>query len=873
LLVPGANRSAAQHAPYLTAGAGLRHASGYGTLPLRFEPNVGQADPSVLYLARGAGYTLFLTRTGATLSLTQLTQAAGARVPTHSTPSRHSAFADRAGSWRVAALRLTPVGGNSSPRITADDRRPGIVNYFIGNDPKRWHTDIPIFSRVTYHGVYPAGIDLVFYGRAGQLEYDWLIHPHANPAAIAMTIGGARSVHLDRSGNLLLGTSFGVLRQQAPSVYQLRGTQRIAVHGSYRLAGRARVSFRLAGYDHTRPLVIDPVLAYGTYLGGGTYSTGVAFDSSGNAYLTGAVISAYGGFIPTRNPYQPVSGGGDADAFITELNPSGSDLVYSTYLGGAKYDFAHAIAVDGSGSAYITGETESSDFPGMAGVIPPYTDVAFVVKLSPTGNKRVYTHGYPHPDGTGTAIAVDGAGDAYYTANLQLPGAGQFYSALIELAPDGSLFPGYHFFTGSSGDTEASGVALDGQGNIYVTGYTNAPDFPVSNALQANLAGGSDAFVAKFDSGFNLVFRTFLGGGGDDIANAVAVDATGNVYVAGYTTSSNFPNTSPLQSSLAGKQDGFVTELNSTGSAYVYSTYLGGHEGNQEALGAIATDGAGDAYVTGETTAADYPTVNPLANSSFSGDDAVVTEIAAGGRSLAYSTYLGGAGTSAGFAIAVDAAGNAYVVGATSSTDFPTSPSAYQHGLGAGGSPFVVKLVAPPPPTPTPTSTATSSPTATATGTPTPSPTPTSTLVSVPTATDTTVASSTATPTLTPTASPTATPTPTPTATATATTVPPAETPEIFLKSSKITSGNKLKITVLTSPNADVTITIQAKSGKTLLFRSISTGHTDGVGKLSKNIKITYNPDKQVKARVTVVAKTTGGSATSSTNITILHHP
>jgi hypothetical protein len=872
VVLPGTDRGVLGWPPHPAGGATLQNAERYGALPLRFEPNVGQADPSVLYIAHGAGYTLFLTRTGAILSFIEI----------HPSERKQSRRSLDARSSRSATLRLSFAGANSPPRVQPEQRRSGIVNYFIGNDPKKWHTNIPTYSRVVYHGVYP-GIDLVFYGNGGQLEYDWRIHPHANPAAIAMTIGGAKSVHLDHSGNLSLGTSLGVIRQQAPHVFQMRSGQRIAVDGAYRLAGRTRVNFRLARYDHAQPLIIDPVLAFGTYLGGGDIATGVAFDSSGDAYLTGGLQPTVG-FIPTRGPYQSASAG-DVDAFITELNPSGSDLIYSTYLGGAKYDFAHAIAVDGSGSAYVTGRTESSDFPGLSGLIPPYTAVAFVVKLSPTG-KIVYAHGYPHPDGTGTAIAVDGAGDAFYTANLKLPGALQSYSALIELAPDGSLFPGYHFFTGSSGDTVATGVALDGQGNVYVAGYTNAPDFPVTNALQPKLVGGYDAFVAKFDSGLNLVFRTFLGGGGDDYANAVAVDANGNVYVAGYTTSTNFPTAptaSPLQSSLAGKQDGFVTELNPSGTALVYSTYLGGRENGFEQFNAIATDGAGNAYVTGQTTAADYPTVNPLPNSGFKGYDAVVSEIAAGGRSLAYSTYLGGADSDIGYAIAVDAAGNAYVAGFTLSTDFPTSPSAYQHGLGGVVSAFAVKLVAPPPPTPTPTSTPTPTPTATSTPTSTPTPTstavspPTATGTSQPTATSTPVPTSTSTPTTIPAATATSTPVPTPTSTpiptATATKVPPPETPEIFLKSSTITSGGKLKITVITSPNAEVTITIQAKSGKAVLFRAVSMGRADGSGKFTKRIKITYNPDKQVKARVAVEAKNAGGSTVSSTKITILHHP
>jgi hypothetical protein len=877
LLVPlGAARSgAAEPVHGFYGGAALASAPHYGALPLNFEPNVGQADRSVRYLVHGAGYTLLLTDAGAILSYVPRTSSAvraslaALQSPLHSIPGENQT------QYPPVTIRLSPVGGASHPRIVATGRRPGIVNYFIGNDPKRWHTDIPTFSRVVYQNVYP-GIDLTFYGRGGQLEYDWLIHPHANPAAIAMTIGGAGSVHLDHSGTLLLRTSIGVIRQRAPSVYQLQGRQRIAVSGAYRLAGRARVSFRLARYDHAQPLVIDPVLAFGTYLGGDAIAEGVAFDNSGNVYVTGEVT----GSIPTRNPYQPAKAANE-DAFVTELAPSGSDLVYSTYLGGAMYDEAFAIAVDGSGSAYITGQTVSSDFPGLSGVVvPPYYNAAFVVKLNPTGDKILYAHGDPNPLGiSGTGIAVDGAGDAYYTATVyhDTGTAVRTYAVVNELAPDGSLIHA-QALSGSLGDTNAGGVALDGQGNVYVAGYTNAPDFYVSHALQPKLVGGYDAFLVKYNfDTVGLVYSTFLGGGGDDSATGVAVDANGNVYVAGSTTSTNFPTASPLQSSLAGKQDGFVTELNPSGTAYLYSTYLGGHETGVEAFKAIAVDGAGNAYVTGGTSAADYPTVNALPGSSFKGHDAVVTEIAAGGGSLVYSTFLSGTGTNYGTAIAVDPAGNAYVAGSTTSTDFPTSPSAYQHSLSGKRSAFAVKLVAPPPPTPTPTGTAT--PTPTTTSTPTSTPTPTSTVVPSATSTGTAVATSTSTSTrittaaATATSTPVPTPTSTPIPTATATKVPPPVKPDILLKSSKITSGKKLKVTVITSPSADVTITIQAKSGKDVLFRVVSMGQADGSGKLSKSIKITYNPDKQVKARVTVEAKTAGGSTVSSTKITILHHP
>jgi Beta-propeller repeat len=886
IALPGGHR-ATGGALAVALAASPHQSPDYAAIPLHFEPNRGQAPATVRYLAHGAGYTVALTDTGALLGLSQST------VPLHRPGMKPVAHA---GTLRQTTLRLVPVGANPHPRLAAQQKLPGIVNYFIGNDPKRWHTDIPTYAQVTYHGVYP-GIDLTFYGRGGVLEYDWLIHAHASPAAIAMTIGGARSVRLDRSGNLLLGTSLGLIRQQAPHVFQMRNGQRIAVDGGYRLAGRTRVSFRLARYDHAQPLVIDPVLAFGTYLGDSTVANGVAFDGSGDAYLTGRVT----GSIPVSNAYQSQSAG-SPDAFVTKLNPSGSDLVYSTYLGGANSDIGNAIAVDGSGSAYITGFTYSGDFPGLPGVASPTANAAFVVKLSPAGSTIVYAHGYPNGYSvSGTGIAVDGAGDAFYTANLGTPAgnAVKSYAVVNELAPDGSLLHSSGA-SGSSGYTNASGVALDGQGNIYVAGSTNAPDFYVSNALQPRLAGGYDAFLIKLDSGFNRVYSTFLGGGTcnitvpfcgeDDFANGVAVDASGNVYVAGSTTSAYFPTASPLQSSFAGKQDGFVTELNPPGTAFVYSTYLGGHETGVESLNAIAVDGAGNAYVTGETTAADYPTVNPLPGSGFKGNDAVVTEIAAGGQSLIYSTFLSGAGANLGTAIALDAAGNAYVAGLTTAIDFPISPSAFQQSESGRYSAFAVKLAPPPPPgstsTPTPTATATRTPTATPNATLLYTPPPITVTPPV-TATRTstpipglTVVTTPLPPPATPTStagSPTAASTPisriTPIPTRISSRRRPPATPQIRVKPYTRDYVYGLTVSVFTSRYAKVSITIQAKRGRTFLIHIVTAARqVRSNGGLLLSIPIAYNPQTQVRVLVTAVARNAAGTTANSVYFTYLHH-
>jgi Beta-propeller repeat len=843
LLVPGANRGAAQHAPYPIAGGGLSHARAYGALPLRFEPNVGQADPSVLFLAHGAGFTLFLTRRGAVLSL--FASHPAGRNAHHRAP-------DSAGSRR-ATLFLSFSGASTSSRIQPEQKRPGIVNYFLGNNPKRWHTDIPTYARVVYHHLYP-GIDLVFYGANGRLEYDWLVHPHARPDAIAMTIQGAKTVRIVPGGTLHLTTPAGVIEQRPPSIYQPaegrhgRGLLTPArwVPGEYRILSHDRVGFHLDAYDRSRPLIIDPVLAYSTYFGtgGSVYANGIAVDGSGSAYITGAAEAA--GTISTQNPYQAASGGLE-DGFVAKLNPSGSDLVYSTYIGGKGDDSANAIAVDSSGNAYVAGDTTSTDFPGVLPQATPSFQ-AFVFKLSAAGNTLIYSRvDRDSKTSYGYGIAVDSTGHAYYTGSGS--GDGHLFSVFItKLDTTGAVMGGYSAGTGS---TNGNAIALDGLGHVYVAGDTNDFDLSTPGALRPIWGGKQDAFVMKLDTAtISPIYTTFLGGAEDDFAYAVATDPSGNVYVGGYTMSANFPLSSPFQNALKGKEDAFITKLAPSGSSYVYSTYLGGQEASYDEIYGIAADAAGNAFVTGDTDSPDFPTSNALPglNGIRGGEDAFVTEVAANGQSLIYSTYLGGSKDDGGSGIALDGKGNAYVTGFTSSADFPTTGAAYQPALAGTDNAFISKLGAPPPPTPTPTATLTAVP-------------PTSTSTPTPTATSTARASATPTPT--------STPKPTPTHTS----VPPPETPRISLKSSKITSGNKLKITVITSPNADVTITIQAKSGKALLFRTISMGRADGAGKLTKNIKITFNPDKHVKARVIVEATTAGGSAVNSTNITILHHP
>jgi hypothetical protein len=513
------------------------------------------------------------------------------------------------------------VGANRAPKIIGLEELPGKSNSFAGSDPKRWRAGIPTYAKVKYEGVYP-GVDLVYYGRERQLEYDFVLAPHADPKSIRMDFSGADKVTVDDRGDLVLETAGGQVRMRKPVIYQ-EGQEspgaRQEIAGGYALDANRQVSFEVGDYDPSRALVIDPVLVYSTYLGGSGEDVGasIAADSNGNAYVTGLTESAN---FPKTNPAQPAFGGA-IDAFVAKLNPAGTAVVYSTYLGGSGEDQALAIAVDTAGAAYVTGQTCSTDFPTRNGVQPAsggFCD-AFVTKLDPAGSLR------------------------------------------------------YSTYLGGSEQEPGIGIAVDTTGNAYVTGWTDSPNFPTKNPLQSALADFSgDAFVTKLDAtGSALVFSTYLGGRQQfDQGLDIAVDASGNVHVVGETRSDDFPTMRPLQPPKG--SDAFVTKLNAAGSAFIYSTHLGGSL-SDEARG-VAVDSFGVAYVTGITDSNDFPTVNPF-QSALGGDyDAFVVRIPPGGSSLLYSTYLGGSGSENdefGGDIAVDPVGIAYVTGTTRSLDFP----------------------------------------------------------------------------------------------------------------------------------------------------------------------------------------------------------
>lgn len=692
---PGASTALAARGAQLQA---------YGSLPLIFEPNRGQTDARVRFLARGPGYALFLTSTEAVLRLLH-PQAGRARAggELDVRPARQLIDA--------AVLRIKFVGANHRARVTAAWALPGKANYFVGNDPKRWRVGIPTYAQVRYQDLYP-GIDLLFYGRQQQLEYDFVVAPGAHPRAITMAFDGTGSIEVDGEGDLILHTATGRVRQHRPRAYQEINGIRRAVPARYVLHGNPhdrRVTFALAAYDPRRPLVIDPVLSYSTYLGGGGADSGngIAVDGAGSAYISGATASTN---FPTVNPLQPGLGG-QTDAFVAKLNAAGSALVYATYLGGSVGDIAHGIAVDAAGSAVVTGTTLSSNFPTLQAfqTASGGVDDGFVTKLSANGSALVFSS-YLGGNGTdiGKRVALDGSGNAYitgYAGSSNFPTtAGAFQQSLAgpsdafvaKVSSTGARV--YVTLLGGFSSEYGHGIVVDASGNAYLTGQTNSTGFPTTRGAFQTTCNGCqsfryDVFVTKFNAaGSALMYSTYLGGSIDDFGFGIAVDASGNAYVTGLAESSNF-DTTPGAFDTTGTFDAFITKVNAMGTGLVYSTYLGPGSGPRSQGLDIALDTAGNAYVTGATRNTAFPLVNPLqaAHGGAGADDAFVSQLNAAGTVLLFSTYLGGLSTDEGRGIRVDASGNIYVTGQTFSTNFPTANS-LQATNGGSSDAFVARI-------------------------------------------------------------------------------------------------------------------------------------------------------------------------------------
>ncbi|MFQ6671916.1 MAG: SBBP repeat-containing protein [Candidatus Tectimicrobiota bacterium] len=570
----------------------------YGTLPLYFIENRGQVTEPVRYYVKGHGATIFFTPDEVVFA-----------VRNHE-------------SQQVAQYRVRYLGARPEAPLAGLKKEAATVNYFIGTDPARWRQGIATYSEIGIEELYP-GIDLIYRGKAGTFEYEFRVRPGGDPADIAIAYRGVKSLRIDDGENLVIETDAGEVVEEKPHIYQDIDGTRVDVAGGFSLAGPTTVAFAVSDYRRDAPLIIDPVLAYSTFLGGSDfdYARAIAIDATGAVYVTGRTESRD---LPTAGPLNN-SLGGRRDAFVIKLNPSGSGLVYATYVGGRSGEEGYAIAVDADGAAYVTGYTSSVDFPVTSGTVQTTFAGgrdAFVAKLNASGRSLVYAT-----------------------------------------------------YLGGENDDYGQGIAVDADGAAYVTGETHSSDFPRANPIDDSFEGTQDAFVTKLNpAGSGLVYSTLLGGGSSDEGWGIAVDATGAAYVTGRTNSSDFPTASPLQAAKGGDHDAFVTKLNPAGGALVYSTFLGGRDRKVgEAGRALAIDQDGAVYVTGYTDSADFPTASPIQAAKGGGIDAFVTKLNPAGSTLVYSTYLGGEDNDEGWGLAVDATGAAYVAGRTDSPDFPTA--------------------------------------------------------------------------------------------------------------------------------------------------------------------------------------------------------
>jgi hypothetical protein len=670
----------------------------YATLPLTFVENRGQTDGRVRYYAQGPRHTFYLTRQEIVFT-----------------------FA------KGVSLALRFPGGNPEVAIEGTERAPGTVNYFRGNDPARWHTELPGYAQVVYRELWP-GVDLRVRDQAGTLKYEFRVRPGARPTDIQLVYEGAEGLSVDDAGGLLISTALGVLRDSPPVSYHVINGERVPVESRYVVTGGGPTSSGYAfalgtGYRPDQELIIDPGLQYSTFLGGSSdeIAAGIQVDTNGNAYVVGTTQSP--DFPTTPGAFKKTGATSNvSDVFVSKLNPAGTALVYSTFIGGSDFDFGRAIAIDAAGNAYITGQTKSSNFPTTGGAFDRTFNIdtcprcgidqydAFVTKLNATGSGLVYSTflgGFDIDDGL--AIAVDGSGNAYVTGETgslnfpTTPGAfhttrnGAFDAFVTKLNATGSALV-YSTYLGGSAVDFGSRVAVDAGRNVYVMGSTSSADFPTTpGAFDTTANGAFDVFVTKLNSaGSALIYSTYLGGTDFDSGGGLAIDSAGNAYVSGGTASFDFPTTPGAFDTLPDGNDAFVTKLNPTGSGLVYSTVLGGTTG--EGASAIAVDAGGNAWVTGSTSSVDFPTTADAFDGALNGTaDAFVSELNPTGSALVYSTLLGGMNSDSANDLALDAGGAVYVAGRTFSIDFPTTAGAFDTIFNGDpsifwGDGFVIKL-------------------------------------------------------------------------------------------------------------------------------------------------------------------------------------
>jgi len=698
----------------------------YGKIPLSFTANQGQFDSQVKFTTRGSGCAMFFTSTGTTYLLSRETEES----ITHHAAQRSVVYPGDPENkinnpeYESYALKVKFLDANPDPAVTGENRLPGNSNYFIGNNSTKWQTDVANYEKVRLSNLYD-GIDLVYYGNNSSVKYDFVVLPGEDYSRILLTYdlgeNSSRALSVNEKGEMVVSTPLGDVIERKPYCYQRIDGEKVEVDIGYDIVDSElnRFGFRIGEYNPDYTLIIDPELVYSTLIGGsGTKNTrGIAVDSDGNAFIIGYTSSS--DYPVTAGTSDETHNGGGYDAFISKINSTGTSLVYSTFIGGTGSDSALDFKIDDNGNAYLTGYVASSDFPVTSGAYDETFNEggqdSYLLKLNSLGNGIIYsTYIGGTGSDTGYGVDLDPSGNVYVTGetnSTDFPTTSGAYNEssngdtdcyVLKINTDGTTLLYATLIGGGSWEGSPS-IDVDSSGNAYIAGTTNSTNFPVTTgAYDETNNGGYEVFATKLNAtGSSLIYSTYFGGSGNDNGYKILLDASGNAYVSGSTISSNFPTTQGAfdETYNGPAHDGFVLKLNSSGSDLMYSTFLGGGVigGHQEEIAwglALASDGG--LYVSGYSGQSDFPTTQDAYNNTLGGGmDAFLCKLDSSGRQLVYSTYFGGStgwDNSAVNGIALDVFDNIYMAGNAGSTDFPTTPGAYDETHNGVVDAFVAKF-------------------------------------------------------------------------------------------------------------------------------------------------------------------------------------
>ncbi|MDH4158360.1 MAG: SBBP repeat-containing protein [candidate division Zixibacteria bacterium] len=673
---------------------------------LYFTANRGQFSPEAVFRAGSGDADIWFTRKSVVYQFMRPRNFNSEVQPPSLTEPQSL---PRAADFESMIVQVSFGGANPEPLLEGSEETGSRTNYFIGNDPTQWFTNVPSFRRVIYRDLYPK-IDLVYYGTPGRVEYDFVVEPGGDVSLIKMEYSGIRSLRTNSAGNLILETAFGNIVELRPVAFQSRDHSGIPVDVDFRVTDGSVVGFAISGaYDPSQPLVIDPVLVYSSVFGGSENDFGrdIAIDSDSNVFVTGYVLSSD---FPTASAYDSTFNGGSptgVDLFVSKIAATGDSLVYSTYIGGGDGDdYGYSLAIDTLGNSYVCGATSATDFPtvGPMQMNNAGDYDAFVLKLSPTGDNLVYSTFFGGSGGDkANALAVMNNGEVFVggkTESSDLPltvpydnslgGTCDAFVARLTAAGDAAVYASY---LGGGRLDVATGIAVDSAGDAFVCGYTLSGDFPTAAAFDDTFNADStlsDIFLAKFNpAGSGLEYSTYLGGSDIDVVQAIDVDTGQNVYLSGYTASADFPVKSAFDASFNGLYDAFALKLRSAGDSLAFSTFLGGTKNDFGSGVAVAFNG--NVYLSGYTRSSDFPVegaFDPSLNGLY---DVYAAALTSTGDALIFSTFLGSPGYDFGFGVAVDGAPDPYLVGYTESVYFPMINS-IQDTISGGFHVFVAKL-------------------------------------------------------------------------------------------------------------------------------------------------------------------------------------